>query len=77
MLDTTQEVIDMLKRKLELTQLDRVQAIQEAFNKWADYRMADYQSISPFNEAARARITAKIETLQFAKLNLARIIKES
>ena len=49
----------------------------ERFNQWADERILDYEDMpTEYIEKWRIVQRARIETLQFAKINLERLAKE-
>ena len=48
----------------------------EKFNKWADDRIFDYQSMPILSATHKIRKDTIIDTFGWAKINLARIIKE-
>ena len=53
-----------------------VDNLVQAFNKWADELLAIYMNMPLLSPEYKIRLKAKIDILQFAKVNLARLAKE-
>lgn len=57
-----------------MTTKEALDKVQEEFNDWADFRIADCETIPNVSEQRQRELKAQIETLLFAKLNLKWII---
>lgn len=66
----------LLRNQAEVTWGVALEVLVAKFDLWADDRIFDYESIPPLSAQHQILLKQRIETLHFAKANIARLAKE-